>query len=179
MKREASIFGMVAEFDNPHHLLEGAKAFSKAGYEKFETHSPFPIHGMDKAMGLKDSKLGWVVIISALLGGAGIFVLQAWAAVIAYPFIISGKPYLSTEAYIPATFEMIILSAGFAAVFGMFMLNKLPKFYHPLFKSKHFYKASSHGFFLSVEKEDTQFEPTKTRNFFTGLGAKNIEIIED
>ncbi len=171
-------FGMLAEFANPKVLLDAAKALRQAGYEKFDTHSPFPVHGMDRAMGLGDSKLGWLVMFSAIIGGAGIFVLQAWAAMVAYPIITSGKPLLSTEAFIPTTFELIVLSAGFAAVFGMLALNKLPLFYHPVFKSKHFHKASTHGFFVSIEADDTQFEALKTRVFLEKLGGTNIELLE-
>ena len=166
---------MVAEFDNPRELLHAAKSVRDAGYLKFETYSPFPIHGMDKAMRLKDSKLGWVVIVGALIGAIGGFSLQAWASTTAYRFVISGKPFLSAEAYVPVTFESMILFTGFTTFFGLFAMSKLPQFYHLIFKHKTFYKASSDGFFLSVDGDDVQFSEGSTMEFLSKLGGKNIE----
>lgn len=179
MKKEKISKMIVSEFSNPKVLLEAAKNLRSAGYEKFETYSPFPIHGMDRAMGLSDSKLGWIVIISALVGGIGGFFLEAWSSTTAYRLVISGKPFLSTEAFVPIVFELTILFSAFSTVFGLFALNKLPAFYHAIFKHKTFYKASSDGFFISVDGSDTQFDEEKTAEFLRELQGENIEVIVD
>ena len=178
---EIKTYGIIAEFQNPHELLVAASKVYEEGYRSYDSHSPFPIHGMDKAMRMSDSKLGWIVITFAILGAVGGFSLQAWSSMIAYPFLISGKPLLSTEAFIPITFETTILFSSFSTVFGMLILNKMfVSFYHPIFKSKNFVaKASSHGFFISIEAKDPQFESEKTSKFLTKIGGKNVEVIED
>lgn len=170
---------IVSEFANPKVLLEAAKNLKSAGYEKFETYSPFPVHGMDRAMGLSDSRLGWIVIISALVGGIGGFFLEAWTSTTAYRLVVSGKPFLSTEAFVPVIFELTILFSAFSTVIGLFALNKLPTFYHAIFKHKTFYKASSDGFFISVDSADTQFDEEKTVAFLKELEGENIEVIVD
>ncbi len=173
------VAGMAASFENPKELLGAASAFRKAGYQNFDTHSPFPIHGMDKAMDIHDSRLGWIVITCAILGGLGGYALQVWAAAAAYPLLISGKPYISTEAFVPITFELIILSSAFSVVIGMFMLNGLPKFSHSLFTHTSFYRASYDRFFLSVAAEDPQFDAIKTKSLMKAMGGEAIEILYD
>ncbi len=141
-------YAILAEFDDPSSLLEACKNTKKEGYSKFDAHSPFPIHGMDKAMKLKDSKLGWLVSLGALSGFSCALLLQIWAMTKAYAFKISGKPFLSLEAFIPVTFELTILFSAFTVTFGMIFLNKLPKWYNPFFKHPRFPLVSSINFLL-------------------------------
>ena len=121
------MFGTLAEFDSPKSLMHAAEAVRDAGYKKFDVYSPFPIHGMDDAMGLRPSIMGWLVLgggITGLLAGFGI---QTWVSIFGYKLIISGKPFFSYQAFIPVTFELMVLLSAFGAVFGMFILNKLPE----------------------------------------------------
>ncbi len=174
-----SVFGILAEFKTPGALLEAAKATQLDGFQDYDAYSPFPIHGMDDAMALKGSKLGWIVICGGAFGLSLGLGLQTWIATTAYPLIISGKPLFSYQAFVPVTFEIMILFSAFCAVFGMFSLNKLPKHYHPLFKSKNFAKVTSHGFFIGIEASDKKFDATSTTAFLKKLGGENIEVIED
>ena len=142
------MFGTLAEFDSPKSLMHAAEAVRDAGYKKFDVYSPFPIHGMDDAMGLRPSIMGWLVLgggITGLLAGFGI---QTWVSIFGYKLVISGKPFFSYQAFIPVTFELMVLLSAFGAVFGMFILNKLPEWYHSLLKDDEFKKLLLMVFFL-------------------------------
>jgi hypothetical protein len=172
------IYGLVAEFDTPGGLLKAAEGLRNSGYKKFETYSPFPIHGMDAAMGLKDSILGWIVFVFGATGLTCGFLLQTWVSVYAYKITVSGKPLFSFQAFVPVCFEVMILFSGLAAVFGMFTLNSLPELYHAMFNHPRFAIASSHGFFVSVEAEDGLYSEVETWQLLEKLGGKHIATVE-
>jgi len=176
MSKPSSI---LANFHTPQAILKAAKATYKAGYREFETHTPFPIHGMDDAMGLRASKLPWIVLCCGATGLTVGLSLQTWVATVAYKLVISGKPLFSYQAFIPVIFEIMVLFSAFGTVFGMFYLNGLPKWYKGLFKSKQFATASSHGFFLEILAKDANFELEKTTQFLTSIGATDIEEIRE
>lgn len=169
-------FGVLARFDGPQSLYHAAEKIRDAGYKKFDCHSPFPIHGMDRAMGLKRSPIGWIAGLLAALGGGGFFALQWWTSTIDYPLVISGKPYFSFQAYVPITFAGAVIGAAFAAVLGMLIINKLPRLHHPLFNSDKF-NYSDDGFFVSIEAADRQFDREKTASFLKSIGAEDVEVI--
>ncbi|MFZ1728577.1 MAG: DUF3341 domain-containing protein [Bacteroidota bacterium] len=169
--------GFIAAFDNPAALISAAERTRDAGYKQFDCHSPFPIHGMDGAMGLKRSPVGFIAGGMAILGATIGFSLQTWVSTQAYPLIISGKPLFSWQAYIIITFALFVLFGAFGSVFGMFALNRLPRLHHPLFFSESLAKASDDGFLISIEAGDAQFEEEKTRAFLASIGGKNIELV--
>ena len=179
MRAQTKIHGMIAEFDGPEELLHAAEALRDGGFTRFDCHSPFPIHGMDEAMGEKRSPLGWIVGIMGLFGGGGALLLQWWTSAVDYPLVISGKPFFSLPAFIPVTFELTILLAAFGAVFGMFALNRLPRLFHPVFFSDRFGKVTDDGFFASIEADDPQFDTEKTREFFQSHGATYTEVLTE
>ncbi len=178
-QRNEKAFGIVAEFDSPSSLLKAAEKLSEQGYTRFDTHSPFPIHGMDDAMKLGQSKLPLIVFVCALMGMATGLGLQYWVHNIEYPLIIAGKPFFALPAYIPVIFELTVLLGAFAAVFGMLGLNMLPRPHHPVFNHPRFYKASDDAFFMSVEAADPKYDAGRTKDFLAQLGAKNIEVVND
>jgi len=169
------ILGMVARFESAADLMRAAEKTRDAGYKKFDCHSPFPIHGMDKAMGLKRSGLGWLVGIAGIIGTSGALALQWWTSTIDYPIVISGKPLFSFQAYVPVTFAVGVLLSAFTAMFGMLILNGLPRWFHPLFYSDTFSRFSNDGFFISVESGDPQFDSEQTGKFLESVGGKDIE----
>ena len=176
--KNSLIYGAIVEFKDPKGLVEAAKKVKGAGYRRFETYSAFPIHGMDDAMGLKATPLGWIVLCGGALGALTAFTLQTWVATSAYKLVISGKPLFSYQAFVPVTFELMVLFSAFAAVFGMLILNRLPQLYHPLFKSDRFLTATSHGFFLSIEASDDLFHSERTIAFLNSLGGVAVEVID-
>lgn len=176
---EKQMYGVLAEFRNPKELIDAAKLVNKSGYKNYDTFSPFPIHGMDKAMSLKKSKLGWIVFVHGLMGFLGAIVMISFMMIIDYPLNISGKTLFNIPAWVPVTFELTILLSAFGAVFGMFFLNGLPRLNHPLFSSENFKKATDDGFFVCIEAEDPQFETEKVHTLLKEAGATNIEDIFD
>jgi hypothetical protein len=178
-QEEKKVYGVLAEFANPAKLMKAAKLTHRAGYSKFDAYSPFPIHGMDDAMGLKESKLGWIVLSHALVGFSGGLFLQIWTSSIAYPLNIGGKPFVNIPAFVPVTFELTILLAAFGAVFGMFFLNNMPKHNHSLFNSKTFERATEDKFFICIEAEDALYSEKDTEKFLLEAGATHIEKIYD
>ena len=171
-------FGVIAEFNTPHDLIEAAKAVRGAGFDKFDTYSPFPIHGMDAAMGMGDSKLGWIVLLCGITGGSGALLMQWWMSAVDYLTIIGGKPFFSYQAFVPITFELTVLLSAFGAVFGMFALNGLPKLHHPLFSYRRFRKATDDGFFLAIESADPKFNAEQATKVLESAGGHHIELVE-
>lgn len=170
-------YGLIAEFDNPHALLEAAKEMNQQGYKEYDCHSPFPIHGMDDAMGLKRSPLGYIVFIIAAVALLFGFALEWWTSSIDYPIVISGKPFFSYQAYGPVAFALMVLIGSFGTLFGMLILNKLPQFFHPLFNSSKFEKITDDGFFISLSSEDERFDAKESKSFLEKIGGRNIEVI--
>jgi hypothetical protein len=132
---------------------------------------------MDKAMGLKRSGLGWLVGTAAVIGTSSALALQWWTSAIDYPLVISGKPLFSFQAYVPVTFAVGVLLSAFAALFGMLILNGLPRFFHPVFYSERFGRFSDDGFFVSMEADDARFDPGQTAIFLESIGGKDIELL--
>jgi len=169
--------GLLARFANPAELIEAAKQVRDAGYKKFDCHSPFPIHGMDDAMGLKRSPLGFIVGAMTVTGATVGMSLQYWIAAVEYPLVISGKPFFSWQAFFIVTFALFVLFGAFGAVLGMFHLNRLPRLHHPLFYSEQFSKVTDDAFFVSIEVEDDQFDEEKTKKFLSSIGGSDVELV--
>jgi hypothetical protein len=176
----SALYGLMAEFEDPTALVEAARRTYDAGYRKFDSFSPFPIHELFGAMHLHDKRVPLMVLgggIAGLCTGLG---LQVWVSAVAYPLNVGGRPYLSWPMFVPVTFELTILFAAFAAVFGMFILNGLPMPYHPVFNVPRFAAhASQDGFFLAVESTDPKFDRKGTRAFLQGLGAREVNDVEE
>ncbi|MDH4155812.1 MAG: DUF3341 domain-containing protein [candidate division Zixibacteria bacterium] len=170
--------GVLARFDDPGSLHKAAVKIREAGFSKFDCHSPFPIHGMDAAMGLKRSPLGWIVGLAAIVGTTSALALQWWTSSVDYPLVISGKPFFSFQAYVPVTFALGVLLSAFAALIAMLALNGLPRLFHPVFYSRQFEKVTDDAFFVSIEAEDPLFEVDKTRAFLEAIGGKNVEVLQ-
>jgi hypothetical protein len=171
-------YGLLAEFATPSDLYHACERVRDAGFTRWDAHTPFPVHGLEQAMGLRRSALPWIVLVAGLTGAAFGFGLQWWVHAVAYPLVISGKPYFSWPAFIPVTFELGVLFAAFGAVLGMLGLNRLPMLYHPLFRSKAFENATDDAFFISIESWDPRFDPAGTRQLLESLGARNVELVE-
>jgi hypothetical protein len=171
-------YGALAEFATPRDLYTACEKVRDAGFTRWDAHTPFPVHGLDRAMGMRRSPMPFIVLGMALIGAAGGFALQYWVHSIEYPLTISGKPHFAWPAYVPITFELGILFGALGAVFGMFGLNQLPMHWHPLFNSTPFERASNDTFFISIESWDPKFDPEKTRQFLQGIGARRVELVK-
>lgn len=164
-----ALFGLVAEFDDVDAVLRASRAVHAAGHERFDVFSPFPIHGIERAMGVRPTRLPWIVLLAGTTGlGLALF-FQWWTNAIDYPFQISGKPLFGVPANIPVTFEFTVLLSAFAAFFGMLVLNRLPQHHHALFDVARFKRATDDGFFLAVEAGDARFDVVRTRQLLQSL----------
>ena len=172
-------YGLLARFETPKCLLIAATKVRKLGYSKFDCHTPYPMHGLDDAMGLKRSILGFVVGGGAL-GGAFLGLLLQWfASSYDYPIVISGKPYFSWQAYMIITFVTMVLGGALSALGGMFHLNRMPTYHHPLFNSETFKKATDDGFFISIESDDVLYDEKETSIFLKSIGSVEVEVVNE
>jgi hypothetical protein len=178
-RREKKPALYLAEFDTTAGILHACEKTHAAGYTKFDTHTPFPVHGMDAAMGLSDSKLGLIVFPLGLTGTTCAFLMMWWMNGVDYPLVVGGKPPFSIPSMIPIMFELTVLFSAFATVFGMFHLNKIPRHHHPVFTSDRFAGFSDDKFFLSIEAEDPKFDLEKTKKFVQGLHPTFVELVYD
>ena len=170
-------YAALAEFEGTAGLLKAAAKVRDAGYKKFDCHSPFPIHGMDAAMGLKRSAVGYIAGICAFIGGAFGLWLQWWTSAVDYPLVISGKPFFSYQAFVIVTFGLTVLGGALGAFFSMLIINRLPQLFHGIFYSPNFGKFSDDGFFVSIESDDPRFDEKGTVAFLESIGGRNVELV--
>ena len=168
------LFGVLAEFETPQQLVAAARAVRDSGYRRFESYSPFPVHGLAAAMGFRSSRLPLLVFAGGVLGCVGGCAFQYWVSAIAYPLNIGGRPLNSWPSFIPVMFELTILVAALAAVLGMLALNGLPRPHHPLFGIPSFDRATSDGFFLCVLASDPKFDVDEARELLLRWQAKEV-----
>ncbi len=173
------VWGVMAEFESPAAITHAAEMMRDAGYRKWDVYSPFPIHGMDEAMGLPPSNVGWITGAGALFGAGGGMLLQWWTSAVDYEIIVDGKPFFAWEQFMPITFELGVLFASFGALLGMLALNKLPMLYHPLLKKDRFLRVSDDRFVIAVEAADPSFDPSETRALLERAGGYNLDLVED
>jgi hypothetical protein len=172
------LYGVMAEFGNPTHLVAAARRTYEAGYRRINGYSPFPIEELSEAIGFRRTILPVIVLIGGIVGGTAGFLMQYWMEVIDYPLNVGGKPFNSWPAFIPITFECTVLFAAFAAVFGMLALNKLPQPYHPVFNAPNFALATRDSFFLVIEASDRKFEHDQVMSFLRDLKPKDVLDVE-
>jgi hypothetical protein len=171
-------WGVVAQFENPARLVEAIVKVREAGYADYECWSPFPIHGIERAMGLEGSKVPWVTLAGALSGLSLATWLQWWTGAVAYPVVIGGKPLFAIEPAVPIMFELTILLSAFGTLFGMLILNGLPRPHHPIDTYPAFRSVTDDGFFISIETTDPKFDPEESKALLASLGGTNIALVE-
>ena len=172
-------YGIIARFDTTSDLLHAAEKIRDAGFKDFDCHSPFPVHGLDDAMGLKRTTLGYLIGAMGMTGALFGFGLQTWIHLIEYPMNISGKPFFAYPAYAIITFELMVLFSAFGAVFGMMYYNRIPRLHHPVFYSEKFSAVTSDAFYVSIESSDPKYDDKKTNDFLKKIGGKDIELLQN
>lgn len=172
------VAGAIARFAGPAEILAAAEQLRDAGFKRFDSFSPFPIHGMDQALGLGRSRLPWLVLIGGLSGAAIAWFGQWYTSAVDYRLIVASKPFHSREAWVPITFELMVLLASFTAVLGMLALCGLPRLAHPVFRAPGFQRANDDGFFLAVEARDPKFDPRDTPALLESLGGAEVALLE-
>jgi len=189
---DEKVYGLLAEYETVGEVMEAAKQVRDAGYKLWDVHSPFPIHGIDPAMGIKYTCLPWIVLCCGLTGMMAGFILQVhtngfslpdlpmWIhGFSGYEYLISGKPLIWLPNMIPVMFETTILLSAFGAVFGMFLLNRLPRLHHPLFGVERFKRATDDRFFIVIKARDAQYDAQGSRELLESTGAHAVEVVPD
>jgi hypothetical protein len=175
-----TLYGLGAEFSSAAALLEAAKKIYAHGFKKWDVYSPFPIHGMDHAMGFKRSRVSLFSLIGGFTGLTTGFVLIYYTSALNYPLIVQGKPYFALEPSLPIFFELTILLTAFGTILGLLLLTLLPRLHHPVFNWDRFQRATDDGFFLVLEVADPKFDPTASRHLLQEMGGTHItEIYQD
>lgn len=175
------VYGLGAEFSSPADLLVAAEKVRDAGFKKWDVHTPFPVHGMDAAMGLGKSWLSAPVLGGGTSGFITAILLTFIPSFFIYPLIVHGKPtnWMSTPAFFPIMFELTILFSAFTIVGTLLVMTQLPRWYHPVFNWERFKRASDDGFFLVVEAADAKFSETRTRDLLESIGGQHVTLIHD
>ena len=171
------LYGVMAEFETPTALVSAARAAREKGYRKLDAYTPFPIEELTEALHLHHNKLPLIVLIGGIIGGIAGYMLQYFVTVIYYPINIGGRPLHSWPAYLIITFELTILFASLASVFGLFALCGLPMPYHPTFNVPRFEFASRNRFFLCIESTDPLFDRAKTCEFLETLEPREVSEV--
>lgn len=178
-KPEKKTHGTYAEFDSVDKLLAACERVRDAGYSKTDAFTPFPVHGIDKALGIQPTRLPWIALVGGLSGATIGVVMQVWMNTYDYPYIISGKPFFSMPAFVPVSFELTILLASFGAFFGMLVLNRLPKFSNPVFTDPRFDRATDDTFFLYVDAADPRYDAVGVKRLLEDAGGTNLLDVQD
>lgn len=183
------LVGVLAQFDSSRALLDACRRVREKGFTRWEAFAPFPVHGLDDAMGAKPTRLPWIVLIMGLTGTSLALFLVWWTNATSfkgvpsflqgYPYVVSGKPIFSLPANVPILFELTVLLSAIGAAIGMLVLNGLPRLYNPLFKSRAFRQVTTDRFFIMIQADDPNFERSATDEFLRSLGASHCEDVED
>jgi hypothetical protein len=173
------LWGLLAEFATPHDLVRAAARVRDAGYTRWDAHTPFPVHGLDDAMGVEKTRLPYLVLAAGIVGATSGLLMEWWMNAIDYPIIISGKPFNSLPADIPVTFEATVLLASVTAFIGMLVANGLPRYAHPLFRSGALRRVTTDAFFLAIEAADPRFDLESTGQLLIVENATRVLPIEE
>lgn len=169
------VSGVAGIFTDDDKILSAAAKMRDAGYKDFDAITPFPVHGMEDAIGIKRSWIPWVTFIMGLIGCfCGIY-LQYWTSAVSWAINVGGKPFFSLPAFIPVTFECTVLFAALSSVITMFALNGLPKVNPPIIDPD----LTSHKFALWVPDTEQGYDAAKVESFMKELGAEEIKRISE
>jgi hypothetical protein len=177
--RLGGLYGLMAEFETPEELLSAAELARDAGFRKMDAYSPMPVEGLAEAIGFHKTTVQKIILAAGFLGACGGFTLCWWMTVIAYPHNVAGRPLNSWPAYVPITFESMVLVACVTAIVAMLALNGLPEPYHPVFNVAEFERASRDRFFLCIESADPRFDRAATWEFLEGLQPMGVMEVEN
>ena len=169
------VSGVAGLWSDDHKILEAANKMREAGYKKFDAITPFPVHGMEEAVGIKRSGIPWVTFIAAVMGGSLGLLLQYWTSAVDWPINVGGKPLFSIPAFIPVTFELTVLLAALSSVGAMFLLNGLPKVNPPIIDPD----LTSHKFALWVPDTEEGYSVDKVETFLKELGAEEVKRVSE
>ena len=171
-------WGLLAQYETTADIYHACEKVRDAGYSEWDACTPFAVHGLDRAMGLKPSKLPWAVLAVGLTGSAFMLFFESWTSGNAYPFIVGGKPLFSLPAFVPVWYEITVLSSCVTAFLANWIMSGLPKPYHPAFASRAFGRVTDDKFFIMIESTDPKFDLNTTSQLLKSTGATLVEELE-
>jgi len=179
MSEPTKAYGLIAEFTTPAAAMHAAEKVRDAGFTRWDVFTPFPVHGMDHAMGLKNSKVGWFTFLGGVAGYTSGMLMIWFMNALNYPLVVGGKPMFSPFAAFPPSYELTILFGAFGSLGGMLLLNRLPRLHHPLLKHRRFSLVTHDRFFIVIECSDPKYSEAETKKLLQAAGSENIEVVEE
>jgi hypothetical protein len=179
MPQTAIQYGILAEFDSTAAALHAAEKVRDAGFRRWDVFTPFPVHGMDRAMGLKNSRVGWFSFLGGVTGYTSGMLMIWYMNAFDYAIPVGGKPMFSPFYAFPPSYELTILLGSFGAILGMLFLNRLPRLHHPLLKHRRFARVTHDGFFIVIEASDPKYSEVDARKLLESAGGRHVEVVEE
>jgi hypothetical protein len=175
------VYGIAAEYPSAAALYHAAEQVRDAGFKRWDVYSPFPIHGMDDAMGIGKSWLSTNVLIGGILGITTAIILEFGPSSFIYPLVVHGKPvnWKTVPAFFPIMFELTILFSAFSAFFSVLIMNGLPRWYHPIFNWERFKRVTDDGFFLAIEARDPRFTENEVVALLEQTGGQHLTVVHE
>ena len=184
------LWGLLAEYADAGALKAAAEKVRDAGYRQWDCYTPYPVHGLDQAMGVRPTILPWLVLGAGLAGCAAATALQwycnspqtaspAAGLLAGYPLVFSGKPYWSLPANVPIIFELTVLFSALTAFFGVWGLARLPRPYFPAFNNPRFRRVTDDGFFIIIEARDPGFQLEPARQLLLETKSTAVEEVKE
>lgn len=171
-------FAVVGLFDSAQELLKAIPRVRAFSVGRVEAYTPYPVHRIDAALGLRRSPLAGMVLAAGMIGAVTALFFQWWMTAVDYPIVVGGKALFSWQAFVPIMFEVTVLFATFTAGLGMlFLMNRLPFFGHPLLASKAIAAVTRDKFALAIEAEDEAFDVEAAKTALATVGATGIEVL--
>ena len=174
----AQPYGLIATFEKTPDLYRAAEQVRDAGYRNWDCITPFPVHGLDKAMGLRRSIVPRISLAGGITGFITGMTMIWWTGAVDYPIIVGGKPLFSPMFAFPVSYELTILFTAFATIIGMFVVNGLPMHYHPVLKYDHIRRGMDDTFFIVIEARDPRYHLANTKALLEQAGGTNVQEIE-
>jgi Protein of unknown function (DUF3341) len=170
--------GLIATFETTAGLMHAAEKVRDAGYKSWDCITPFPVHGLDKAMGVRRSLVPRFSLVGGIVGFTTGMSLIWYTNAYDYPLIVGGKPFFSPMFAFPVSYELTILFTAFATIGGMFFLNRLPMHYHPVLKYDKIHRGMDDQFFIVIDSRDPKFNPTATKALLEKIGGQAVTELE-
>jgi hypothetical protein len=171
------LYAVAAEFASPAELYHAAEKVRDRGFRWWDCYTPYAIHGLDKAMGLKKSWVGLFTLGGGLTGMLVGFLLETVSSVYVYPMDTQGKPYFSLPAFVPILDLLTILLSAIISIVGMTILCMLPRLHHPLWEWEDFSRATHDKFFIVIEANDPRFSESSTPDLLREIGGTNLTFV--
>jgi hypothetical protein len=149
---------LLAEFETPSALAAALRELRRLGYRGLKAYTPYSTPEVREALELPGSRVPLLVLVCGLLGAGGAYFLQWYLVGHLYPLSVGGRPAHLPSAFVPITFEMGVLLAGFAAFFGVLGFARLVRLWRPVFEVDGFESASVDKFWLRIDGSDPLFD---------------------